>query len=290
MPRHVVPPSGTRPGVEPAHAGNRFGELDLSVAVDAGNRQNLAARRSKLDVVQRDAASRAGRRQPSTVSSGALRPAARRGCSGPATSRPTIRRARSPRRVRHRRSPDHAAVAQNDDSSQISNTSLQLVRDEDDALALRPQAAHHLQQSVDLRRAEIGRGLVQNQESPAQDRLQDLDALPFAKGQPADGRLPREIEPVARLVSRTWSAISAAASQRPARSQPSMTFSATVIGLDQHEMLVDHLDPDAMASRGVWRESSGAAKNNGGRIGPHHSKQHLHESGLSGTVLPREAR
>ncbi len=137
--RRPSPPSTTRPELG-RKSGQRLGELDLSVAVDARDRQDLAG-------VHLETRPRSGRCVPvaSTTDKslhrkqGCARASARRGSSGSVTSRPTIMRASSARRsVRDRAPARDPAIAQHDHIIADLQHLAELVGDEDRAFALRP--------------------------------------------------------------------------------------------------------------------------------------------------------
>ncbi len=143
--------------------------------------------------------------------------------------------------------------------------------------------------AVDLRRAEVRGRLVQDEQlRSAQDRLQDLDSLPAAERKVADARFRVEVEPVAPARRAYLARDLRAASQRPARFQPSITFSATVIDSTSMNCWWTMPMPSAIACFGSWPESSVPRKTIRARVGPHHSEEHLHQRGLARAVLPEQ--
>ena len=81
---------------------------------------------------------------------------------------------------------DDLAPAQDADPVGDLQHLIELVRDEDDAEALRGHAAQRLQQAVRLLRREHGGWLVEDEDARAEiEQAQDLDALLLA-----DGELP----------------------------------------------------------------------------------------------------
>ena len=203
--------------------------------------------------------SRAGRRMSSQREQRGARRNARRGCSG-SRDVATDHQARELRlgRARGRHSPDRLAVAQHDDLVADLEHLVQLVGDEDDRFALGSQPAHHLEQAGHLGRAQVRRRLVQHEEiGAAQDGFEDLDALPAAERQPADlRRRDRDRDRSARWSRAAARATAARRSQRPAARQPSITLSATVMASTSMKCWWIMPMPAAIASPGVWSESS----------------------------------
>ena len=132
---------------------------------------------------------------------------------------------------------------------------VELVRDEDDGLALGGHRAERLEEPLGLLRREHGGRLVEDQNpGVAIERLQDLDALLLADRELPDLRLRAHGEPVALT-----ELLDAPLGRR--RTQDGATSLATVIAehdvlghgerLDEPEVLMHHADPrvDGIARR-----------------------------------------
>ena len=167
---------------------------------------------------------------------------------------------------------------------------VELVADEQHREALGGQAADHVEQLARLLRGQHGRRLVQDQDArAAEQRLDDLHALPLAHGQLAHlfarvelhvvlacerldlpgGGL--EVEPHAAGVVRADEAVLHDAERR-----------------DQHEVLVHHADADGHGVLGGV-EAHGLALDEdlaGGRLVQ--AAQHVHQRALARAVLAKE--
>ena len=166
----------------------------------------------------------------------------------PATSRPTIMRARlCPGGARCRRSPDHLAVAQHDDLVADLQHLAQLVRDEDDRLALRPQPAHHVRAG----RATSGGLRLDVGSSRTSRSAPRISALRIStrwrcRAAAADHRLGIKVEAVGALARADQRRRRAAAQPAAGRSPAEHDVLGHRHRIHQHEMLVDHADAGAM--------------------------------------------
>ena len=162
------------------------------------------------------------------------------GCAGgfstrSSTSRPTIARASDVLgRALARHGLDLLAAPQHGDPVGDLEHLVQLVADEDDRLAVGPQAARRSSNSSRrlLRRQHGGRLVEDEDLGAAVERLQDLDALLLADGDVGDERGGIDGEPV--LLRQLAHALLGCRARRAARRRvparsPSTMFSATVI-------------------------------------------------------------
>ena len=162
-----VPPSVTVPDGRLAQADDRLDELVLAVAGDAGDAEDLAGPDLEVDaadgLVAAVVARRAGPRPASTASAG---------CDSPrstvsSTSRPTISSARSSSFVSAGMplADDPAAPDDRDPVGDLEDL-VQLVADEDDAVALGGEPPQDGEDLLGLLRRQDGRRLVED-EDPA---------------------------------------------------------------------------------------------------------------------------
>ena len=173
------------PRPEVAHPRERLGQLALAVARDAGDADDLALADRERNVVRRAVS----RDRPTTVEpidfeGPDVRRAASACSSGRTTSisRPTMRAASELQRGRRGvDSRDRPAAAQHRYAVGDGLDLVELVRDEDDGLALLGHRAERLEERFGLLRSEHGGRLVHDQDARlAVERLQDLDALLLA--------------------------------------------------------------------------------------------------------------
>ena len=126
----------------------------------------------------------------------------------------------------------------------------QLVGDEDDRLVLALEHAQHLEQLIRLGRRQHRGRLVEHEDlGAAHQRLQDLDPLLQADRQFADDGVGIDFEAVfaPELRRAACGSLPAPSASSGPPSAPSITFSSTLNGCHQHEMLEDHAD--AVADR-----------------------------------------
>ena len=120
---------------------------------------------------------------------------------------------------------------------------MQLVRDEDDRAAVGRHRAQGREERARLLRREHRGRLVEDQHARvAVQRLEDLDALLLADRELPDARarIDRQAELLARARRRAARARARSGTSRRSRWSPSATFSATVNGSHQPEVLVHH--------------------------------------------------
>ena len=172
-------------------AGDRFDQLALAVAFDAGDADNLArpAPRTRRPSTALGFELRSGASPRDSERSGRRRPGVAGGFSTrSSTSRPTISRASSAAFVslvftRPTTFPSRITVT----SSEIASTSAELVRDDDDRLSLLAHAAQDGEELLHFLRRQDRCRLVENQQPRvAVQRLQQLDALLLADRQILD--------------------------------------------------------------------------------------------------------
>ena len=109
---------------------------------------------------------------------------------------------------------------------------IELVRDEDDAEALRRHAAQRPQQTPRLLRREDGGRLIEHEDArPEIEQTQDLDPLLLADGELPDlcSRVDTETVVLAQFSQLAFDPRRSAGRRRE-RCSPSTTFSATVKG------------------------------------------------------------
>ena len=173
--------AGTRPG-------ERFDQLGLAVAFDAGDADDFAGAHVERHVVQAPRAiARRSTDRSRTLSTTA--PGFAAGFSTrSSTSRPTISRASSAALVSLVLTlADDRAVAHHRHVIGDRQHLRQLVRDDDDRLALLAHAPQDGEELVDFLRREHRGRLVENQQLRAPvERLQQLDALLLADRQRLD--------------------------------------------------------------------------------------------------------
>ena len=192
-----------RPTMRPActgrKPGDRVDQLALAVRVDAGEPEDLARRAPRSSTSRTVSSPRSSITvRSSTSSSGSP------GCGGLLVdAQQHLAADHHPReallgRARRRDRVDDDAAPQRRDAVGDLEHLVQLVRDEDDRLPLRLQRAEDLEQLLRLLRGEHGGRLVEDQDlRAAVERLQDLDALLLADGDPVDARVGVDGEPVA---------------------------------------------------------------------------------------------
>ena len=187
-----------------AQPDDRLDELVLAVAGDAGDPEDLA--RPDLEVDAADGLAAAVVRDlagPATFSADVARVATRRGRRRAGRSRPTISSARSSSSVSRRdpRADDPAAPDDRDPVGDLEDL-VELVADEDDAVALLGEPAEDGEDLLGLLRRQHGGRLVEDEDpGVAIERLEDLDPLLPADGQLADldVGVDLEAEPLAEL-------------------------------------------------------------------------------------------
>ena len=235
---------------------DRLGELALAVAAHRRSARTSPARTVERDAAQRFVAAVARGQSPSTTSTGAPTggPRAAR-CPARPLARPSARRASAasrPRRRRSRRLP----AAQHRDAVGHRLHLVQLVRDEDDRAALRQPSRAASRRATPTpaasarRSARRGSGCAPRGRAPSGSRRAAARRARAARsapaGRPRCGSARRARRPGAR--SRADGR-----ELRPSpRWSPRITFSATVNGGNEPEVLVHHADPrvERLARRG----------------------------------------
>ena len=140
---------------------------------------------------------------------------------------------------------DRLAAPQHGDPVGDLEHLVQLVRDEDDRLALRLQRLDDREQLARLLRRQHGGGLVEDEDvGAAVERLQDLDALLLADADRLDRG--RRAAPRARTAARARATRFSAASMVDERAAVRLDAEHDVLGdrhhRDEHEVLVHHPD------------------------------------------------
>ena len=210
------------------HAGERIGERALSVALDAGDADDLAAAHVEKEVVEpRCAASGAEVADVQTSGSAASwRAAQRRARSPPTIARAIASMLVSPVSAR----ADDLAVAHHRHARRVVDHFLQLVRHDHDRGAALRERHDRRKEALDLGGRERGRRLVEQEDGRfAIEFAQQLDALLHADRQRFDERVGIDLEAVALRRRRPRVSRAAASSMRQPRrgSRPSKTFCHT---------------------------------------------------------------
>ena len=228
-------------------SGERFDQLGLAVAFDAGDADDLAGAHLEGNVVHASGAIRlSGTDRLRTVSF--VSPGFAAGLSTrSSTSRPTIRRASSAAFVSAGLQPaDDAAVAHDRHLVGYREHLGQLVRDDDDRLSLLAHAPEDDEEFLDFLRRQHGRRLIENQQPRvAVERFQQLDPLLLADRKRVDDRMridgqlelvgqPADVGGRCREIER----------QRRARLRSQHDVFRHRHRPDQHEMLMDHADAE----------------------------------------------
>ena len=187
----VLRPSiSTLPADDSAHPGDRLDELALTVALDAGNAEDLAGAHLDVEPVDHRVTTVVVDRERVDV------------------DHHVTRRGVALLDLEHDVAPDHQvgqrllrrglgiggagdpAVAQHRDPVGDGEHLAQLVGDEDDRLALIDEAADDTEEVVDLAWREDRGRLIEDQDvGLAEEGLDELDALLFADGEVADLRV-----------------------------------------------------------------------------------------------------
>ena len=195
--------------------------------------------------------------------------------------------------VRLGRDPLADDLAAPDDRDPVGDLEdlVELVADEDDAVALGREAAQDLEDLLGLLRCQDGGRLVEDEDlGVAVERLEDLDPLLPADGQGADLDVGVDLE-----------------------AEPSTEFDDPAIGLvaveedrighrllaeddvlgdgqdrDEHEVLVDHADPAGDRVRGTGQVDLGAIEQDRALVGRGQPVEDVHQGGLAGAVLAEQ--
>ena len=242
-----TPPMTTRPALDLAQPGDRVDELALAVAVDAGDADDLARAHVEGDAADGlepalvahlqvlDAEDRVARlrRRPLVDAQQHLAPdhERREAVLGRALARHGL---------------DRLAAPQNRDPVGDVEHLVELVRDEDDRLALGLERAQDREQLVRLLRRQHGRGLVEDEDvGAAVERLQDLHALLLADRDRLDLRVGLHGEAEAlRDVAHPLARLVHVHERAPVRLDAEDDVLRHRHHRDEHEVLVHHPDPE----------------------------------------------
>src|SRR5579884_1229399 len=269
---------------------DRVDQLGLSVAVDAGDADDLSRPHLErgaahlLDAALVDDVQILDREQDVARLRGILLHAQQHVSTDHRARERFLRRAFARDRLDRLAAPEHG------DAVGDLEHLVQLVADEDDRLAVGPQALDDLEQLARLLRRQHGRRLVEDEHvRAAVERLEDLDALLLADGDRADerGRIDGEPELRGELADALLG--SALVEQRPV---VRLDAEDDVLGdghhRDEHEVLVHH--PDARVDRVARRrERDGpAVQPDLSRVRPVQPVEDVHQRRLAGAVLPEQ--
>ena len=168
---------------------------------------------------------------------------------------------------------------------------VELVADEDDAVALGREAPEDLEDLLGLlRRQDRGRLVEDEDLGVPVERLEDLDALLPADGQGADlgVGVDLEAEPAAELHD---PAVRLLAVEED-RSGHRLLAEDDVLGdgqdRDEHEVLVDHADAAGDGVRGTGQVDLLAVEQDLALVGRGEAVEDVHEGGLAGAVLAEQ--
>ena len=218
------------------------------------------------------------------------------GCAGglstrSSTSRPTMSRASdSSVGALGRHGVDALAAPQHGDAVGDLEHLVELVRDEDDAGAVGLQRLEHAEEVARLLGGQHRGRLVEDEDPrPAEQRAQDLDALLHADGDVLDDGVGVDGEPVA---------VRQLAHARGGRLEVEEHALARLVGQhdvlghghdrDEHEVLVDHADPEV---DGLERRVDGdgpAVDADLALVGRVEPVEDAHQRRLAGAVLPEQ--
>jgi hypothetical protein len=164
-------------------------ELALTIAVDAGDTQNLAGSNRQLDVVYGDVATLVGDAQLAHVERGGGLTRGRTRCVGSRSERAHHQlRQRSRIGVAARHRGHDAAAAHDGDAIGDRHDLVQLVRDEDDRASRRAQALQHPKQLLRFARRQHRGRLVENEDARTPRQcLGNLDTLRVPTGRSPTG-------------------------------------------------------------------------------------------------------
>jgi len=141
---------------------------------------------------------------------------------------------------------DHPAAPDDCDPVGDLEHLVQLVADEDDAVALIAQPPQHGEDLGSLLRSQNGRGLIEDKDSRITvERLEDLDPLLPAHRQPAHAlvRINLEAESSTQLADLLCCSATIDEHRTGHRFQPELDVLGDSQNRYQHEVLMDHADP-----------------------------------------------
>ena len=289
--RDVLAVEDDAPGRGVTEARDRIDQLRLAVGVDAGEPDDLASADGEADV--------ANGLEPAVVvhvevldleqrlpgMRGGLVDAKQHLASDHHPREPFLRRA-----LRRNRVDELAAPQRRDPVGDLEHL-VELVRDEDDRLALLLERTDDLEELLRLLRGQDGRRLVEHEDlGAAIQRLQDLDALLLADRDPVDARVGIDGEPVARR-QLLDAAVGGGVVEQDAGAA-GLRGEHDVLGhrhhRDEHEVLVHH--PDSVLDRGLGRAQvdRSAVEQDPPLVRRVEPVEDVHQRRLAGAVLPEE--
>ena len=287
----VLAGDGDRARARLAQAGDRVDQLGLPVAVDAGDRDDLAGADAErhaanrleaaivVDVKVVDLQQHVARLRRRLVD------AKQHVAADHHPRQQRLGRARAVDRV------DLAPAPQHGDAVGDLEHLVQLVRDEDDGHPLCDEALEDLEQLHRLLRRQHRGRLVEDQDvGAAIERLEDLDALLLAHGDVADARVRVDVE--AELLGELADAAFGGGGVEKYAVPPRLRGEHDVLGdghhRDEHEVLVHHPDPGG--NRAVRRADVGrlAVQQDLALVGPVEPVEDVHQRRLAGAVLAEQ--
>ena len=185
---------------------------------------------------------------------------------------------------------DALALAQNGAAVGHGHDLLQLVRDEQDRLALGREPAHDLHQLADLLRGEHGGRLVEDEDLiVAVEHLEDLGALLHTDGDVLDARIRIDLQAVFfRQREHLFARLALLQEAMLRRLDAHDDIVQHREALDQLEVLVHHADAEAVGVVRVFDGDDLAVLADLALLGLIQAEQDGHERGLAGAVFAEQ--
>ena len=185
---------------------------------------------------------------------------------------------------------DALALAQNGAAVGHGHDLLQLVRDEQDRLALGREPAHDLHQLADLLRGEHGGRLVEDEDLiVAVEHLEDLGALLHTDGDVLDARIRVDLQAVFfRQREHLFARLALLQEAMLRRLNAHDDIVQHREALDQLEVLVHHADAEAVGVVRVFDGDDLAVLADLALLGLIQAEQDGHERGLAGAVFAEQ--
>ena len=185
---------------------------------------------------------------------------------------------------------DALALAQNGAAVGHGHDLLQLVRDEQDRLALGREPAHDLHQLADLLRGEHGGRLVEDEDLiVAVEHLEDLGALLHTDGDVLDARIRIDLQAVFfRQREHLFARLALLQEAMLRRLNAHDDIVQHREALDQLEVLVHHADAEAVGVVRVFDGDDLAVLADLALLGLIQAEQDGHERGLAGAVFAEQ--
>ena len=185
----------------------------------------------------------------------------------------------------------HGALAHHRDFIGDGHDLAQLVRDQDDGLALVAQRFQDAKEMIGLGRGENAGGLIENEDfGAAIQRLEDFDALLLADREILDDGIGIDLEAVigGEALQLGAGLGEGAAKQHAVLGAEHDVFEHGEI-VDQHEMLVHHADAEGERMAAVGDGVGGAVDADLARIGVVEAVEDRHQGRFAGAVFADDA-